>query len=266
MRITSVLCGGMRPVSALTLALSFFCITAAQADGLIDTIATVKQSVVGVGSYQKTRSPAVACFGTGFAVGDGMHVVTNAHVIPPVLDPQQKETLIVLVGNGNEYQQRDAQVISLDTDHDLALLKINGRPLPTLKLGDSAKAREGQTLALTGYPLGMALGLFPATHRATLSAIVPIAKPTLNSRLLNPKMISRIRDGAFAVFQLDGTAYPGNSGSPLYDPDSGEVLGIINMVFVKGTRENAITNPSGISYAIPSHFIRELLAKAGLKN
>jgi serine protease Do len=265
MHITSALRCLIRSGCAPLLASSLFLLTA-QADGLISTIATVKQSVVGVGTYQKTRSPPVVCFGTGFAVGDGTHVMTNAHVIPPVLDPQRKETLIVLVGHGDEYHQREAQVLSVDTDHDLALLKISGDPLPTLKIGDSEKVREGQSLAMTGYPLGMSLGLFPTTHRASLSAIVPIAKSTLNSRLLNPKMISRIRDGAFAVFQLDGTAYPGASGSPLYDPDSGEVLGILNMVFVKGTRETAITNPSGIAYAIPSHFIRELLSNAGIKN
>jgi|ERR1700674_243469 serine protease Do len=265
MRITSAHHCLIRWRHAPFLALSVFLLTA-QADGLVATITTVKQSVVGVGTYQKTRSPAVICFGTGFAVGDGTHVMTNAHVIPPVLDPQRKESLIVLVGHGDEYQQREAQVLSLDTDHDLALLKITGEPVPTLKMGDSEKIREGQSLAMTGYPLGLSLGLFPTTHRATLSAIVPIARATLNSRLLNPKMISRIREGAFAVFQLDGTAYPGASGSPLYDPDSGEVLGIVNMVFVKGTRETALTNPSGISYAIPSHFISELLSKTGIRN
>jgi serine protease Do len=64
------------------------------------------------------------------------------------------------------------------------------------------------------------------------------------------------------VFQLDATAFPGNSGSPLYDPATGEVVGILNMVFVKGTKESALTQPSGISYAIPSNFLIELLARA----
>ena len=61
--------------------------------------------------------------------------------------------------------------------------------------------------------------------------------------------------------QLDATAYPGNSGSPLYDPASGTVLGIINMGLVKGTKESAITNPSGITYAVPAHFIHALLQR-----
>ena len=61
--------------------------------------------------------------------------------------------------------------------------------------------------------------------------------------------------------ELDGTAYPGNSGSPLYDPDDGTVYGIINSVFVQGTRENAISRPSGITYAIPGRYILEMLRK-----
>ena len=74
-------------------------------------------------------------------------------------------------------------------------------------------------------------------------------------------MINRIRDSAYNVFQLDGTAYPGNSGSPLYDPGDGTVYGIINSVFVQGTRESAISRPSGITYAIPGRYIHELLQR-----
>jgi S1-C subfamily serine protease len=63
------------------------------------------------------------------------------------------------------------------------------------------------------------------------------------------------------VIQLDGTAYPGNSGSPLYDPQDGKVLGIVNKVFVQAGRESAIGQPSGITYAIPAVHIRELLRR-----
>ncbi|MDD3381539.1 MAG: serine protease, partial [Rugosibacter sp.] len=55
------------------------------------------------------------------------------------------------------------------------------------------------------------------------------------------------------------TAYPGNSGGPLFDPDTGEVIGILNMVFVKSTKESALEKPSGISYAIPARYLDELL-------
>jgi S1-C subfamily serine protease len=73
-----------------------------------------------------------------------------------------------------------------------------------------------------------------------------------------------VRSGiSFDIFQLDGTAYPGNSGGPLFDPATGKVLGVLNMVFIKGTRESALTHPSGISYAIPSEHIKQLLLRQG---
>jgi S1-C subfamily serine protease len=75
-------------------------------------------------------------------------------------------------------------------------------------------------------------------------------------------MLRRLAGGAFAVFQLDATAYPGNSGSPLYMADTGEVVGIVNMVFVKRTKEAALTDPSGITYAIPSRYLIELLKQS----
>ncbi len=95
-----------------------------------------------------------------------------------------------------------------------------------------------------------------------VAAITPIAIPQARSTDLDPKTIRRLTTGAFPIFQLDATAYPGNSGSPVYDPESGEVLGIVNMVFVKGTKEAVLTQPSGITYAVPSKFLQDLLQKA----
>jgi S1-C subfamily serine protease len=105
----------------------------------------------------------------------------------------------------------------------------------------------------------MVLGLHHATNRATLSAITPIIMPSLNSGKLDARAIVALSRDVFKIFQLDGTAYPGNSGSPVYDPDTGEVLAIINMVFVKGLKETAITAPSGITYAVPARYVEALL-------
>ena len=99
------------------------------------------------------------------------------------------------------------------------------------------------------------------THRGIVSAISPMAPPQLGSRVLSAKMIRAMRD-PYNVLQLDATAYPGNSGSPVYDQHSGRVLGVINSVLVKETKEAVIQKPSGISYAIPVRFVRELLEKA----
>ena len=66
------------------------------------------------------------------------------------------------------------------------------------------------------------------------------------------------------MLQLDATAYPGNSGSPLYEVGSGQVVGVLNSVLVKSTKESALENPTGISYAIPIDYLNKLLRKAGV--
>jgi S1-C subfamily serine protease len=237
---------------------------ALQAAELPDTIASVKPSIVGVGTFLKTRSPSVLFVGTGFAVADGRHIVTNAHVLSRSLDTSKMERPIVLVSRNGEPHARESEVLALDKDHDLALLKIAGEPLPPLKLANSEDIREGRNLAFTGFPIGIVLGFHPATHRAMVSAITPVALPGITAKHLTGRTIARIRESAYRVFQLDGTAYPGNSGSPLYDPVDAAVYGIINSVFVQGTRENAISRPSGITYAIPSRYIQELLHREKL--
>jgi len=224
---------------------------------LIATVERIKPSIVGIGTYIRTRNPAAIFTGTGFAVADGRHVVTNAHVVPKTLDAEKKETLAVLIAQDKE--PFEAQLVATDPAHDLALLKISGDPLPAMQLGDSNTVREGQPVAFTGFPIGMVFGFRPATHRGTVAAITPIAMPSMTARQLNPRVISRLRDSAYLVFQLDGTAYPGNSGSPVYDPETGTVYAIINSTLVRGTREAAISNPSGISYAIPASYIVDLL-------
>jgi serine protease Do len=234
------------------------------ATDLAQTILRIKPSVVGIGTFLKTRSPAIFFVGTGFVVADGRHVVTNAHVISRPLDTAKLERHIVLVSKEGEPQPRESEIVATDRQHDLALLRISGEPLPPLRLGDSAEVTEGRNLAFTGFPIGMVLGFHPATHRAMVSAITPVALPGMTARHLTAQTITRIRESAYRVFQLDGTAYPGNSGSPLYDPADAVVYGIINSVFVQGTRENAVKRPSGITYAIPSRYIRELLEQEKL--
>jgi len=232
----------------------------AYADNLPDTLAKVKPSVVGVGTYQPTRAPQSRLQGTGFVVADGYHVVTNAHVVKVELAVDQKEVLVIFTGKGKRAQFRQARVLVLDEAHDLALLRISGTRLLPLKMADSEQVREGERYAFTGFPLGGILGLYPATHQGIVSSITPIAAPMGGSRQLTPELIKRLRNG-YEIFQLDATAYPGNSGSPLYDQVSGQVVGVINSVFVKGTKEAAIENPSGITYAIPSRYVRKLLEK-----
>ena len=231
-----------------------------------DAIAKIKPSVVIVGSFKSTDSPRFRLRGTGFIVANGNTVVTNAHVLPSDSEDLTDTSLVVQVRiSGRELQMRQAEVLEVDKVHDLALLRFQGAAAPAVPIRDSDSVREGQSVAFMGFPIGGALGFSPVTHRGMISSIVPSAMPTPTARLLNETTIRGARAGAFDIFQLDATAYPGNSGGPLFDPDQGDVLGVVNMVFLKGSRESALSQPSGISYAIPSKFILQLLERARVK-
>ena len=236
----------------------------ARAASLEDVIAKLKPSIVAVGTYQRTGSAQFVFRGTGFAIGDGTLVVTNAHVLPESLNLEKMESVAVVVPMGaeGELKRREARAVSVDKDHDLAIVRISGPALPALAISKETIAREGQSAAFTGFPIGSVLGLVPVTHRATIGAITPIALPAANARQLDDRILRRIQGGAFSVLQLDATAYPGNSGSPLYDASTGEVLGIINMVFVKGTKESVLSQPSGICFAVPVQYLADLLANS----
>ncbi len=226
-------------------------------------IVKVKPGVVAIGNYQPLRQPAVKFVGTGFVVADGRHVITNAHNIPLFLDPDKKESLTVIVPGENRKKLRLATVIKQDKVHDVALLKFSDSALKPLSLGDDATVKEGQEFLMSGFPIGSALGYHVVTHKAMVSAITPAVQPVNNIKQLNARLIKRMLT-EFKVFQLDAIAYPGNSGSPVYDPETGRVIGVLNSVFVKETKESVLENPSGISYAIPVSYAKQLLKAAGL--
>src|SRR5208283_892302 len=129
----------------------------AVADNTVSTIERVKASVVAVGTFERTRVPAFQFRATGFAVGDGSLIATNVHALPVTLDSEHRETLMVLIPvAGHEPQPREARELVVDTDTDLALLKISGAPLPPLKL-EGGVVREGQSVLFTGFPIGSVL-------------------------------------------------------------------------------------------------------------
>lgn len=230
--------------------------------GLPEVVARLRSSVLPVGTYSATDSPRFGFRGTGFAVGDGSLVATNAHVLPATGEAGGERRIAVLAG-GVRGELRMARVVATDRPHDLVLLKIEGAPLPPLELDPEASAREGQEIALMGFPLGGALGFSPVTHRGIVASLTQVAVQAPTSQQLDARAIARVREGNFDVLQLDATAYPGNSGGPLFDSSSGRVLGIVNMVLVKGSRESAISQPTGITYAIPVRHLLALLAETG---
>lgn len=246
---------------------------------LPDTVERVKPAVVLVGIYSATDNPRFRYVGAGFVVGDGLRVVTSAHVVTrmdssvtpsgpmpgstsgPAASPNEQALVVQVRSGGNAWLMRKARVLELNPLQDLALLHIEGPPVAALKVAASDPVREGQELALMGFPIGGLLGFSSVTHRAGVASITTIALPSPTSQQLSERAIVSLRAGPVQVFQLDATAYPGNSGGPLFDPRSGEVLGVISMVHIKTTREAALSQPSGITYAIPSRYVLEMLAR-----
>lgn len=251
----------MLRIAALLLLLSPLSLSGAS---LPDVIDRVRPSVVGVGTVYPPRQPnrkgdPVVYRATGFVVGNGRQVITNAHVIPEKLDVENNQALAIFSGRGAKAKVHPVKVVRTDAEHDLALLEFQGAALPALELADSSTVREGQEVAFTGFPIGVVLGLYPVTHRGIVAAITPMARPVENARTLNAAQLRRLRN-LYDAFQLDAIAYPGNSGSPVYEPDTGRVVGVLNSVFVKESRESVLEKPSGISYAIPANHVRALLS------
>lgn len=235
------------------------------AETLPDLVARAKRSVVLVGSYGLMDSPRFGFRGTGFVVADGRHVLTNAHVIPPDAPGRIDRSIAVQVWTPeSQWQMRSATLISTDAQHDLALLQIDGPAAPTLRLAGK-EAPEGTAIALIGFPLGGALGYSHITHRGIVSARTAIAPPATGAQGLSERAVKQLRQGGFEVVQLDATAYPGNSGGPVLDVETGEVVGVVSMVLVKGTKEAALSAPSGISYAVPVRDAAAMLSSIGVR-
>lgn len=224
-------------------------------------IARVKRSVVVVGSYGLMDTPRFGFRAAGFAVGDGLHVLTNAHVVPEETPERIDRSIAVQVWLGDDqWQLRSARLVGRDVRNDLALLAIDGPALTPLKLA-AADPVEGAAIALMGFPIGNALGYVHTTHRGMVSAWTSIATPAGSPAGLSPRAVRQLREGAFKVMQLDAIAYPGNSGGPVLDMETGEVVGVLQGGAIKGTKEAALSAPTGITYAVPASTATRLMAE-----
>jgi serine protease Do len=228
------------PQSAVILFLGLLISATVRAD-LVELIAKSKPSVVIVGSFSPTDSPRFGLRGTGFVVGDGTSVVTNAHVLPDATPSAGavRQLVVQVPKPPGGLEMRAATVVGMDRSHDLALLKIDGPALPALSTARSGYVPEGSPVAFIGFPIGGVLGYSPVTHRGIVSSVTAIAPPMPTAQQLNEVAIKRLRDGSFDIYQLDATAYPGNSGGPLLH----------------------LSQPTGITYAIPVKFVNDLLER-----
>ncbi|HUJ86974.1 MAG TPA: DegQ family serine endoprotease [Burkholderiales bacterium] len=166
--------------------------------------------------------------GSGFIVRSDGVIMTNAHVVDGA------SNVTVKLSDRREFK---AKVIGVDKQTDIAVLKIDAKDLPTVKLGDSKTVRVGQWVLAIGSPYGfentVTAGIVSATSRA-------------------------LPDGTYTPFiQTDAPINPGNSGGPLFNM-SGEVIGINSQIY------SQTGGYQGLSFAIPidlaSQIEQQLLA------
>lgn len=160
--------------------------------------------------------------GSGFVVSADGYIVTNNHVVSPGQRGAAVSSITVTFPDKTEYP---AKLVGRDPTSDLAVLKIEGKNLPFVKFGDSARTRVGDWVVAIGNPYGLGgtvtAGIVSALHR-------------------------NINGGpSDRYIQTDASINQGNSGGPMFDMN-GNVIGINTAIF-SPTGGNI-----GIGFAIPA--------------
>lgn len=244
------------------LALAWPAAAGQQADAfrkLPDILERVRLCVGAVGTYNPANKPPMEFSASGFFIDPAGYFITANHAVENITKRRRAADLRVFIPADKTRTGRAATIVAREPKYDLALLKVEGSIFNALEIGDSTKVREGEPVALCGFPFGFLLGLHPSTSAGIVSSISPVAIPAINTALLDAETRAALRN-PFDVFQLDATAYPGHSGGPLFDPKTGQVLGVVNSAFIRRTKEKVIA--SGISYAIPVHLAKRLVDTA----
>ncbi|WP_068825439.1 DegQ family serine endoprotease [Pseudomonas sp. BMS12] len=161
------------------------------------------------------RQREAQSLGSGFIISDDGYVLTNNHVVADA------DEIIVRLSDRSELE---AKLIGADPRTDVALLKVEGKNLPTVKLGKSDELKVGEWVLAIGSPFGF-------DHSVTAG-------------IVSAKGRSLPNENYVPFIQTDVAINPGNSGGPLFNLD-GEVVGINSQIF---TRSGGFM---GLSFAIP---------------
>jgi serine protease Do len=171
--------------------------------------------------------------GSGFIVTPDGYVMTNAHVVA------EADEVIVRLSDRREL---DAKVIGTDERTDVAVIKVEAKDLPTVRIGDPSRLKPGQWVVAIGSPFGM--------QNSVTAGIVSATSRDLPTDPANP---------APAFIQTDAAVNPGNSGGPLFNLQ-GEVVGINSQIYSQNG------GYMGLSFAIPIDIadnVREQLVTTG---
>ena len=155
--------------------------------------------------------------GSGFIISSDGLILTNAHVV------RDAKEVTVKLSDRREFK---ARVLGADTSTDTAVLRIEAKNLPTVRLGDSQQLQVGDPVLAIGSPFGF--------------------EQTVTQGIVSAKGRSLPGDTAVPFIQTDAAVNPGNSGGPLIDA-SGAVVGINAQIYTQSG------GSQGLSFAIPIH-------------
>ena len=168
--------------------------------------------------------------GSGFIVSSDGIVLTNAHVVEGA-----KEVTVKLM----DHREFKAKVLGRDKASDIAVLKIDARDLPTVRIGNSDQLGVGDYVLAIGAPFGL--------------------EETATAGIVSATGRSLPGDGAVPFIQTDAAVNPGNSGGPLFDA-SGAVVGINSQIYSNSG------GYQGVSFAIPINLaqgVEQQIVKTG---
>ncbi|MDP9241906.1 MAG: trypsin-like peptidase domain-containing protein [Actinomycetota bacterium] len=215
----------------------------ANTDPVVQAIKQVSPAVVNITSRVQTTNPffggssTSTGTGTGFIVRSDGVIVTNDHVV-------EGASSIKVTLNAPDGRSFPATVLSADSQHDLAVLKVNASALPTVTIGSSSQVRLGQRVIALGYALDLKGG--PTVTSGIVSSLdrtIQVQDPNAG-----PSGSRTYRD----ILQTDAAINPGNSGGPLINL-AGQVIGIDSA----GTQQ-----AQNIGFAIAIDSAKPIIAQA----
>ena len=170
---------------------------------------------------RRVQTPKKEATGSGVIISPDGYIVTNNHVV------NGADELTVTLNDNREYS---ARIIGTDPNTDLALIKVNGKNLPTLPIGDSDNLKVGEWVLAVGNPYNLS---------STVTAGIVSAKArSMGGEGSNGPQIS-------SFIQTDAVINPGNSGGALVNA-KGELVGINAMLY------SQTGSYSGYGFAIPT--------------
>ncbi len=182
--------------------------------------------------------------GTGMILSSSGEVITNNHVVE-LAETTRSATITVTESGKTTSTKQRATLVGADQTTDVALLQIaTASNLPTVVLGDSAKAQVGDAVVAIGNALGLAAGT-PTVTQGIVSAL---------GRTVTAGGASVAQETLTNLIQTDAAINPGNSGGPLIDT-AGQVIGM-NTAIAGST---GTTSAQNIGFAIPSGKLESLL-------